>query len=258
MKILITSSVEKSIKESAKLADKLGVGIEISRLPNAKAADEDFASIISSLKEQTAGFSGDITLHAMFSDLNPGSKDAALREVAKRRYMQSFEAAMAVGAKTVVFHSGHKGMKHRVSIENNQKSSVIFWSEFIKNFEDNGVTAVLENVLDFDPYNILTIVDAVNSPNLKICLDTGHANLCSDMPVMEWIKVYGKRLHHMHLHNNFKTNDDHAGLKYGTVNFLGIVDALKTEGVSPSVVFEIFDKAQMIESIETFNKILPA
>lgn len=256
MKILITSSVEKSIKESAKLAEELGVGLEISRLPNAKAVDDDFPSIIKSLKEQTDGFSGDITLHAMFSDLNPGSKDLALREVAKRRYMQSFEAAMSVGAKTVVFHSGHKGMKHRVSIENNQKASVLFWNEFIKNFEDNGVTAVLENVLDFDPYNILTIVDAVNSPNLKVCLDTGHANLCSDMTASEWIKVYGKRLHHMHLHNNFKTNDDHAGLKYGTVNFLSVVDTLEKEGVSPSVVFEIFDKEQMTESIETFRKLI--
>ena len=99
--------------------------------------------------------------------------------------------------------------------------------------------------------SLLRKIDRINE-NLQ------NANLCSDMPVTEWIKVYGKRLHHMHLHNNFKTNDDHAGLKYGTVNFLGIVDALKTEGVSPSVVFEIFDKAQMIESIETFNKILPA
>ena len=59
----------------------------------------------------------------------------------------------------------------------------------------------------------------------------------------------------MHLHNNYKTNDDHNGIKYGTVNFLGIVDTLKTEKLDPFIVFEIFNKKELIESIEIFKNL---
>ena len=253
MDILISSSVEKSIKEAAKLAENLGVGLEISRLPNMPAIDDDFPSILSEIKNSVNGFNGRITLHALFSDLNPASKDAALKKVAEKRYMQSFQAALAAGAKDMVFHSGHKGMKHRVSVQNYLEGSIKFWKEYIKHFEDNDMTASIENVLEDCPKNLITIVDEVNSPNLKVCLDTGHANLCSNLPASEWIKAYGNRLHHMHLHNNYKTNDDHAGLKYGTVNFLDVLNTLKTENLSPLIVFEMFDRDMLVESIDTFR-----
>ena len=256
MEILISSSVSKSIKEAALLAEELGVGLEISRLPEIQKIDDDFDAILENIKESVTGFNGKITLHAMFSDLNPASKDMALKKVAEKRYQQSFEAALAAGAKDMVFHSGHKGMKHRVSVANYLEGSIKFWSAYIKQFEDNGMIASIENVLEDSPENLVKIVEGVNSPNLKICLDTGHANLCSDIPVTEWIKTYKTKLHHMHWHNNYKTNDDHAGLKYGMVNFLDVIRTLKEENLSPLIVFEMFDKEMLIDSIETYKKLI--
>lgn len=253
MKIFITSSVQNSIKEAAELASKLDVGLEISRLPNAKAIDDDFPSVIRSLKEQTERFEGARTLHGLFSDLNPACKDAAIKKIVEKRFQQSFEAAMAVGAESVVFHSGHKGMKHKVSVENYIEGSIKFWKEYIKQFEDNKIFACIENVLEDSPENIIKIVDGVNSPFLKVCLDTGHANLCSQIPPSEWVNTYRNRLHHMHIHNNFKTNDDHAGLKYGSFNILSVIDALQKNELSPLIVFEIFNKEQLIESVDTFK-----
>lgn len=255
MNLLITSSVEKSIAEAAKTATELGTGLEISRFPHLEKIDDDFQSIIKEMKDGVADFDGILTLHALFSGLNPGVSDKGLKAVVDKRYQQSFEAALAIGAKHVNFHSGHKGMHHRLSIEKNCQNSIKFWKEYIKQFEDNGIIAVLENVLDFDYEHIKTIVDEVNSPFLKICLDTGHANLCSEISPQDWIKIYGNRLQHMHLHNNYKTNDDHNGIKYGTVNFLGIVDTLKTEKLDPFIVFEIFNKKELIESIEIFKNL---
>ncbi|MGN0015138.1 MAG: sugar phosphate isomerase/epimerase family protein [Candidatus Gastranaerophilaceae bacterium] len=255
MKIFITSSVQDTIKKSAELAEELGVGLEISRLPGSSRIDDDFPAIINDIKEQTGWFKGSKTLHGLFSDLNPACKDAAIKKIVEKRFQQSFEAAVAAGAESVVFHSGHKGMKHRISVNNYLEGSVKFWKEYIKQFEDKGMFACIENVLEDSPENLIKIVDEVNSPFLKICLDTGHANLCSQIPPSEWINIYGNRLHHMHLHNNFKTNDDHAGLKYGTVNFLSVVDALKKHNLSPLIVFEIFDKEQLMESIDVFKSI---
>lgn len=256
MEISISSSVEKSIKDAVKLAEELGTGLEISRFPNMSKIDDDFESILSEMKNSVKGFQGKISLHALFSDLNPASKDAALKKIAEKRYQQSFQAALATGAKDLVFHSGHKGMKHKISVQNYLEGSIKFWKEYIKQFEDNGMTASIENVLEDSYVNLVTIVDEVNSPNLKICLDTGHANLCSNIPVSEWIKTYGTRLHHMHLHNNYKTNDDHFGLKYGTVNFFDVFNSLKAENLSPLIVLEMFDKKMVTESLELYKMLI--
>lgn len=255
--ILITSSVEKTISDSVKLAEELNVGIELSRIPEMKEIDSKFSQI----KENTIGllknFNGLKTMHAMFSDLNPATKDAMIREVVIKRYNQSFEIAKGINAKKVVFHSGHKGMKHRESVAKFVENSIKFWSEYIKKFEDNEITAVLENVIDLSPEPILEIVNEVNSPNLKACLDTGHANICSsEGDVKDWIKAFGKTLSHMHVHNNYKTNDDHSGFMYGNINFIDIFNTLKEENIKPTVVFEMFDKKQLKESLEIYKKLI--
>ncbi len=256
MQIFITSSVEKNIKESAQLAQKLGTGLEISRLPGMEKIDNNFPAIIQDLKKQLEGFEGDKTFHGIFSDLNPATKDNAIKQIVNKRFQQSFEAALAVNAKSVVFHSGHKGMKHKLSVNNFIDGSIIFWKEYIKQFEDKEIFVCIENVLEDSPENLIKITDEVNSPFLKVCFDTGHANICSQIPHCEWIKMYKQRLHHMHWHNNFKTNDDHAGIKYGTVNFLNIIETLKTQNLSPLIVFEMFNKEELVESINIIRTII--
>lgn len=255
MKYFITTSVEKNIAEAAKLAEELNTGLEISRLPGTNRLDSNFPEIVSELKNSIKNFTGEITLHGLYSDLNPATKDCAIKQIVEKRFQQSFEAALAVNAKHVVFHSGHKGMKHNVSITHYLENSIIFWKEYIKQFEDNGIIAVMENVLEDSPANLIHIIDEVNSPFLKICLDTGHANLCSEIPHCEWIKLYGNRLKHIHIHNNYKTNDDHSGITNGTINFLNIFQTLKEENISPYIILEIFNKKELIESLKILRSI---
>lgn len=255
-KIFITSSVEKTISESARLAEQLGTGLEISRLPKMKLIDSDFDGILSELKNQLSGFSGDVTLHALFSGLNPASKDAAIQKIVEKRYRQSFIAGKLINAQNIVFHSGNKGLKNKPSDDYFVEHSIIFWKEFIKQFEDSGLHATLENVSEYYPQVIKTVVDEVNSPFLNLTLDTGHVNLTCNIDPSEWIKFFGKKLTHMHLHNNCKTNDDHAGFYNGSINFLKIFRTLKEENINPLLVLEIFNKEQLTESLEILRKFI--
>ena len=52
-----------------------------------------------------------------------------------------------------------------------------------------------------------------------------------------------------------KTNDDHAGFNYGTINFLRVFKTLKDENLSPLIVLEIFNREQLIESLEIMKTI---
>lgn len=255
MKKFITSSVKKNLNDAVAFAKSLGVNLEISRFPGMSRINTDFEAILSDMKSAVKNFDGEVSLHALFSDLNPASRDGAIREIAKMRFEQSLRAALEINARTIVFHSGNKATKHHGSRQNFIDGSIAFWANFVKQLEKYQITASIENVLEREPDTLVEIVKTVNSPYLKFTLDTGHANLCSLMQVSDWIMCYGQKLHHMHIHNNFKTNDDHAGLTNGSINFEFVIKTLLDENLSPNIVFEIFDESELVDSLEYFSNI---
>ena len=255
-KILISSSAKDTIKDSIELAKELNTGIEISRLPfynKKETTPKDAAEI---LNIYLTGFNGRKTVHAMFSDVNIGSKDPYLREISELRFKQSFETAKLIGADTVLFHTGNKGTLHYDSQKSFKRKFISFFKEFIKEFETSGITAVIENVFETTPDYCLELYDGINSPNLKLALDTGHVNLYAQKTdVCDWIKAYGNRLYHMHIHNNFQQNDDHSNLLNGTLNFEKIFETIKLQGIEPSMVLEMFTEEDIKKSLELMFKL---
>ena len=233
-KLLISSSAKKTIRESVLLAKELNTGIEISRLPIYKTKGLTVADTINILKSDLEGFNNRVTVHAMFSDVNIAGQDYLLREIAEQRCYQSYEVGKALDADTILYHTGNKGTKHYGSIEVFKKNFISFWKEFIKEFEKAGIIAVIENVFETEPQFCLDLFEKIDSPNLKLALDAGHVNLYAhDTSVTEWIKAYGDNLHHLHIHNNFRTNDDHSNLENGTLDYNEILTMIKNSNVDP-------------------------
>lgn len=256
-KLLISSSAKKTIRESVLLASDLGVGIEVSRLPLYKTRGLTLEDTIKIIKSDLEGFNNRVTLHAMFSDVNVSSGDVLIREMSQQRCLQSFEVGKAINADTVLFHTGYKGTLHYGSIESFKKNFIAFWKEFIKEFENAGIIAVIENVFETSPQFILDLYEGIGSNNLKLALDTGHVNLyASSTKVTEWVKAYGENLHHLHLHNNFRKNDDHFNLSNGTLHFEEIFDAIKQEKCDPTFVLEMFSEDDIRKSVEIYNKLM--
>jgi sugar phosphate isomerase/epimerase len=254
-KLLISSSAKKTIKDSIALATKLNTGIEISRVPLYKNKDLTLDDTINILLEDLKDFSNRKTLHAMFSDVNVSSQDCLLREIAQKRCYQSFQIGKAIKADTILFHTGNKGTKHYGSISSFQKNFIAFWKDFIVEFENAKIIAVIENVFETSPNFCLKLYEGINSPYFKLAIDTGHVNLYAhETEVTDWIKAYKDRLYHMHLHNNFRENDDHSNLSNGTLNFKEIFDTIKEENLNPSFVFEMFSEEDINKSMEIYNK----
>lgn len=253
MKKFISSSISNNLNTSVQIAKDLNLGIEISRLPDFINIDTNFDEIVNKLKMALDSFEDEKTLHAMFFDLSIASQDGAIRHISRKRHSQSLEIAKSINATTLVFHSGYKTMKHKISQDKFKETSIEYWREFIKEFEDSNITAAIENVLEPDPTLILEIINGVNSPNLKASIDTGHANLISSIEVPTWIKQYGNHLHHMHIHNNFGDDDAHSSILNGTLDFEKIFNELIKMDLKPKIVFEIFDKDDLFESVNYFN-----
>ncbi len=255
--ILISSSAKNTIKESVNLAKELKTGIEISRVPLYKDKKLTVEDTIEILNKDLEGFPNRITLHAMFSDVNVASSDWLLREIAQKRCFQSLEIGKGIKADTVLFHTGNKGTKHYGSIDAFKKNFVSFWKEFIKEFEKEGIIAVIENVFETSPKFCLDLFEKVDSSYLKLALDTGHVNLyAKDTTVVDWIKAYGQNLYHLHIHNNFRENDDHSNLENGTLDFIEIFNAIKEQNINPSYVLEMFTEEDIRKSINIIKTIL--
>ncbi|MBR1977686.1 sugar phosphate isomerase/epimerase [bacterium] len=238
-----------------KLANELNVGIEISRFGKLSELDLNYKKTLQEYKNILADFEGPLTLHGFFSNLNVASKDTAIKQISIKRYYQSLEIAQTLGCKNIVFHTCRNNLlKHREFNNLYFKSNVEFFKGFIKEFEQEGITATIENVHEPNPEFIRDLLGAINSPNLKATLDIGHANLHGEIPIEDWIKTYGIMLHHMHLHNNFKDEDSHSSMLNGNIDFKPIFNTIETLNIKPLIVFEIFDEKSLRESLKYFSE----
>lgn len=257
-KKFISSTVDfHSFPGALDIASELGTGIEISRFGRLLDLDEKYDETLKHYKSALENFDGEISFHGFFSNLSIGSKDPKIRAVSIERYKQSFDVACELGAKTVIFHTCYNNfLKHREYKETFFIANIEFYKDFIKNFEREGIIATIENVHEPDTTFIRNLIAAVNSPNLKTTLDVGHVNLHSNIPPSEWIRDYGIMLQHMHIHNNFKDEDAHSSLKRGSVDYVQVFKTIRDMHLNPTVTFEIFDKDDLIESVEYFKEVI--
>ena len=255
MKKLISSSVFNNVFDSVALAKELKTGIEISRLPENLSLSKQFDDIKKTLRRAVENFDGIKTMHGLFCDLNVVSTDEEIREVSIKRYFQSLEIANEIGASVLLFHTNKKSSKHLGSQKKFKIKIQDFWCHFIEEVEKTNLTVVLENVHEDSPEFIFDILQKVNSPKLKASIDVGHINVYSEIDVENWILKMKDSLIHMHFHNNFGNDDEHNCLTRGTLDFYKIVKCLKNNNLSPLIVFEIFEKQALLESIDIFDRL---
>ena len=161
-------------------------------------------------------------------------------------YARTMEACHILGCRNLVFHPvlylfrvRGEGMKERLHEWNVQWFRVLL--PLAEKFD---LVIELENMFDYRhvqlpgdpafPYtsaeDMLALCDWLNSDRVRICLDTGHANIAGqDVPAM--IRRYGNRLAVLHLNDNFGKiepvfEDLHLFPGYGLLDWEAIFSAL--------------------------------
>lgn len=195
-----------------RVAARYGLGLEIAEFCTAWNMDEYFEQTDTQVREKIRNCPAPV-LHAPFNELFPCAIDPRARSLAAQRYRQAIALAAGYGAKKVVIHGGYHPLiyYHQWYVE----QSVVFWKDFLQ--EAPAVELVLENVLEETPEMLLDIVRTVDDPRLRLCLDVGHVNAYSRVPVMDWLKSWAPWLSHFHIHNNDGTADTHSPLPQGTI-----------------------------------------
>ena len=218
--------------DASQLARQYGLGIEIAEYCTAWNMDDEFATTDASVREKLESIERRI-LHAPFNELFPCAIDRKARALASDRYRQAIELAKIYGATKVVIHGGYNPWIYYPVWFTEQ--SVLFWKEFLQ--EDPGVQIVLENVLETDPQWLLDIVKGVDDPRLQLCLDIGHVNAYSKIPLNDWLENWAPYLSHFHIHNNDTSWDTHSPLTEGTIPMKDFLE--KAAQLCPDATFTL-------------------
>ena len=216
--------------DASKIARKYGLGIEIAEYCTAWNMDDEFTATDASVQVKLDGIERKV-LHAPFNELFPCAIDRKARALAAERYRQAIDLAKAYGATKVVVHGGYNPWIYYPVWYTEQ--SIIFWKEFLK--QDLGLEIVLENVLETEPQWLLDIAKGVDDPRLKLCLDIGHVNAYSKIPLIDWLESWAPYLSHFHIHNNDGSRDQHNALNDGNIPMKDFL--LRAEELCPNATF---------------------
>ena len=216
--------ISTTASDSYLVAQKYGLGIEIADFCTAWNMDDNFIETDRRLNCKLDGIDRRL-LHAPFNELFPCAIDRKARELATYRYKQAIALAKQYNASKVIIHGGYNPYIYYP--EWYVEQSVLFWKDFIKELPET-VHIALENTLEDTPELLLDIIKGVNDSRMRICLDVGHANVYSKIPVPKWIEHCEGFISHFHIHNNDGTCDSHSALEQGTI--------------SPNELFEVTEK----------------
>ena len=97
--------------------------------------------------------------------------------------------------------------------------------EFLK--ERSEIDVVMENVFDRQWQPLMDVKRKVQEINFALCLDIGHANCYSHLPVTEWVKNLFPYIEHMHVHDNMGEKDSHLALGQGSIEIEKVFKKVK-------------------------------
>jgi len=212
-------------------------GIEVDDFANSDLLDSNWKLKVQQYIENLSNFKGLISLHGAFLDLNPASPDKKIRDVTTDRYIHSINIAKEINAKYIVFHSQlNPGIKDPVAKEIKLIRQLTFWESILNEINNTNIIILLENVYEDNPYDLLELVSRINSNQVKVCLDTGHALLNSQLSLDVWINVLKDNLEYIHFHWNNGTYDTHEP---PTFDFMHqAYDCLKCNNITPKIALE--------------------
>lgn len=232
-------AVTNHIDYELKCARDYGLGCEIQIFGLPEYLSKDSTAALQRMMKRLESIKGRIGCHGPFIDMTHYSADPEIMEVCRLRYLQAFDVAEALGAEYLLFHSQYNPII-RVPVYQSMyhEYSVRFWPEIIEEAEKRKIPIYMENMFDDTPDPMCRVVETLNSPWLKLCLDVAHAEIHSDLDIGAWIDAFGDNLRHVHLNDCHGVLDDHLGLGQGVLDIPRALSKLAGTGLPLTYALE--------------------
>ena len=115
--------------------------------------------------------------------------------------------------------------------EETWKINADFFPRVLEIAKSYDITICFENMpmLRFSiatPEDILRFVKFMDDDHFKVCLDTGHVNVFNHLSIGDSVRLLGKEIRTLHVHDNSRSIDLHQMPFFGTLNWKELADAL--------------------------------
>jgi len=213
---------------------------------------------ISRVKDVVASLGLSIVVHVPFDGLNPTSPWYEVRRASRRVVFQSLIHAYQLEAEKVVAHVGlltsylHvERIKSKLAEEN-----VSYVAQLYELGEELGLKICLENAAS-STFTCFATLEQIrwflskleaSGINPHITLDVGHAKLHGNPE--DYVRFFGRRLDHIHLHDNHGRRDEHLPLGKGTLDLNKLFSALKSVKYDSSITVENLTLQDALASLE--------
>lgn len=241
---------------SRRLAEERGLGLEIQHFTTGALLDGAWRAKVDEINAALKGFKGVLSLHGPYDNLDPGAWDPQVAAISRGRYLHAMQIADQLGARIIVFHCWYwPTLKYHGGVPRWAERRVPAWQDLARSAEKFGITLVAENVWEPDPQAQITLIDAVNSPALRACLDTGHANMTAATPLSQWIEQLGERLVYVHAHNNCGASDDHWAFEKGTLDMRAVIKNFAARTAPPRICLEMRSLDHQMASLKMIDSV---
>lgn len=183
------------------------------------------------------------SFHAPFADhIDITSVDAAVRKRSVQEMITAADAAAELGVRNFVIHPGPE----KDTIPDRERLQRMQWAAeslntLVERCRELGIALTLENMLPHLFFgrtrDVLWILGALDSTDVGICLDTGHAYLSGDLPTVAH-KLSG-HLRMVHASDNNGKYDDHLPPGQGKIDWNSLIAQLSRRDFSGMIMLEI-------------------
>ncbi len=203
--------------------------------------------------KKTVDSSGlEVSVHGPIWDFNPASWHQEVRSLALKKMKQSIDVCSRLGGDVVVMHPGKCPIPQIGRLLSETKAWFVdFTSDCLAHAKKRNVKLALENfpTNSEHPYSAPNDMVALarKLDGLGITYDVGHAYLhkrredmvAPEKKMAEEIRLMGKYLAHVHIHDNHGAWDEHLIPGRGEADFGPIVKALREVDYKGRIIAEL-------------------
>ncbi|MBQ2263639.1 MAG: sugar phosphate isomerase/epimerase [Loktanella sp.] len=223
--------------------------IEIQDFVGADVIAGDTSDLVARYLTALDGHAGPRGIHGPFFGLDLSNPDRDIRAVIQKRLITGIEIAARLNADMMVIHSPFT-FWHALNYTNYgflREALMDACTQCLVPVLDRaateGVTLVLENIDDTAPGDRFDLVARLAHPQLKLSVDTGHADLAHHNygapPVVDVLAHAGNFLAHVHLQDVDGHADRHWHPGDGRINWRPVMQQLADAATPARLLLEV-------------------
>jgi len=181
------------------------------------------------IRDKLTGLNLEPIIHSAVYDINIASLNPLIRTASVRQTVESISFAARLRAKIVIIHPGRLPKDYPPGFLKNSRINLLTSLTVMARLAGRmGIALALENSprgrahrLVATPQEHVYILNKLESSHLGALLDVGHAATWS-LDLREYMRLLGKYMLVLHLHDNRGDADGHLALGKGRVDIKGV------------------------------------